>query len=136
MKKSVSFGLSREGTSWQKRNILETALTLDNGEIRVFETTAQINDVTKSNFVELSKVDSELHSNDIGVSNIVAESPQKLAVNMSDRAANDKCAENYLVNGGTINLSRAQMKIPKSPSCSSIVCTTFSSAFTDTHVKT
>ncbi|XP_052778449.1 uncharacterized protein LOC128215880 [Mya arenaria] len=103
IKQSESFGLSRDGTSRQKRKILDTAITLDNGEIVslgfkrvVSETAAKINDVTKSHFKELAKVDSESHLRDIEESNFVAESLQKLAFTMSDRAANKKCADKLL----------------------------------------
>ncbi|XP_052808198.1 uncharacterized protein LOC128237051 [Mya arenaria] len=103
IKKSESFGLSRDGTSRQKRKILDTAITLDNGEIVslgfkrvVSETAAKINDVTKSHFKELAKVDSDSHLRDIEESNFVAESLQKLAFTMSDRAANEKCADKLL----------------------------------------
>ena len=101
-----NWGLSRDGTSRRKQKILDTAVTLDSGDIislgfnRVtHETATTINDVTKRHLHELA----DLHSVSASSDNVaqhkeeyVAMSLQKLAFTMSDRASNEKLANKLL----------------------------------------
>jgi len=105
---SESFGISRDGTSRQKKKILDTSITLDNGEIVslgfkrvVSETAEKINLVTKTHLTELAKCRSDStpkseKSSENESTDFIRESLEKLAFTMSDRAANEKCADKFL----------------------------------------
>lgn len=119
-----AFGLQRDGTSRKKQKLLDTSVTLDSGEIislgftRVAKETAKsIDTTTKHHITELAA----LHENYVAngnketpvknlpvdkeeprtprtniSDNFIAESLQKLAFSMSDRASNEKLADKLL----------------------------------------
>ena len=97
--KCENWGLSRDGTSRRKQNILDTSVTLDSGDIISLgfnqvarETAITITNVTKNHLRELGDMHSassnaekfEQHKEEF-----VARSLQKLAFIMSDRASNE-----------------------------------------------
>ena len=97
--KCENWGLSRDSTSRRKQNILDTSVTLDNGDIISLgfnqvarETGITITNVTKNHLRKLGDMHSassnaekfEQHKEEF-----VARSLQKLAFIMSDRASNE-----------------------------------------------
>ncbi|KAL3848471.1 hypothetical protein ACJMK2_019325 [Sinanodonta woodiana] len=97
-----NWGLNRDGTSRRKQKIIDTAVTLDNGEIASLgfthvsrETAKIITDVTKNHLIEIADIRSNSfrkHHNEDFIVNSLA----KLAFKMSDRASNEKLADKLL----------------------------------------
>ncbi|XP_052282199.1 uncharacterized protein LOC127879423 [Dreissena polymorpha] len=97
LENSQSWGLGRDGTTRRKQKIVDTSITLDNGEIaslgftRIANETAQtIQNVTKEQLSELGSLNGN-SSEDFIVSSLA-----KLAFTMSDRASNEKLADKLL----------------------------------------
>jgi hypothetical protein len=92
---SSSWGLGRDGTTRRKQKIVDTAITLDSGEnislgfTRVAkENSDTIQKVTEEQLNELSTINNDPE--------YLTETLSKLAFTMSDRAANEKKADQLL----------------------------------------
>jgi hypothetical protein len=118
LENTEKWGLQRDGTSRQKKKLLDTSVTLETevvslGFTRVArETGKAINETTKQHIVELSELNELKHkvTNEAQeeVPRFIPSTLQKLAFTMCDRASNEKLADRFLNQWRDEVLSRCQ----------------------------
>ena len=107
LENSQHWGINRDGTSRQKKKLLDTSVTLSNGEVislgftRVaHETATAINSVTQQHLEELSQVNEakkKATEHEQQDDEYIARALERLSFAMSDRASNEKRATQLLI---------------------------------------
>lgn len=103
-----NWGLSRDGTTRKKQKIVDTSVTLDNGEVTSLgftnicrETAQTIHEVTKTHLTELAQMHRDTTCGENSMeqnsdSDFLQDALAKLSYTMSDRASNEKLADRLL----------------------------------------